>query len=85
MAMEWRLLDLYVDLNENSVFLNPAIQRARMEGLVPDTVTFCSIKKIGISLGRADSGGRPGQRGNHRESALFGEHSLFPGYRSGRG
>ncbi len=51
MAKEWRLLDLYVDLNENSVFLNPAIQRARMEGLVPDTVTFCSLKKIGISLG----------------------------------
>jgi lipoate-protein ligase A len=51
MAKEWRLLDLYVDLNENSAFLNPAIQRARVEGLVPDTVTFCSIKKIGISLG----------------------------------
>ena len=51
MAKEWRLLDLYVDLNENSAFLNPAVQRARMEGLVPDTVTFCSIKKIGISLG----------------------------------
>jgi len=51
MSQEWRLLDLYVDLNENSVFLNPAIQRARMEGQVPDTVTFCSMKKIGISLG----------------------------------
>lgn len=51
MTQEWRLLDLYVDLNENSVFLTPAIQRARMEGHVPDTVTFCSFKKIGISLG----------------------------------
>jgi len=51
MAKEWRLLDLYVDLNENSAFLNPALQRARMERLVPDTVAFCSIKKIGISLG----------------------------------
>jgi len=51
MAKEWRLLDLYVDLNENSVFLNPAIQRARMEGRVADTVVFCSMKKIGISLG----------------------------------
>jgi lipoate-protein ligase A len=51
MSKEWRLLDLYVDLNENSVFLNPAIQRARMEGHVPDTITFCSLKKIGISLG----------------------------------
>jgi len=51
MGKEWRLLDLYVDLNENSVFLNPAIQRARMEGHVPDTVSFCSLKKIGISLG----------------------------------
>jgi len=51
MSKEWRLLDLYVDLNENSVFLNPAIQRARMEGRVPDTVVFCSMKKIGISLG----------------------------------
>ena len=51
MGKEWRLLDLYVDLNENSVFLNPAIQRARLEGHVPDTVAFCSFKKIGISLG----------------------------------
>ena len=51
MAKEWRLLDLYVDLNENSAFLNPTIQRARMEGRVPDTATFCSIRKIGISLG----------------------------------
>jgi lipoate-protein ligase A len=51
MAKEWRLIDLYVDLNENSAFLNPAIQRARMEGRAPDTVTFCSIKKIAISLG----------------------------------
>jgi lipoate-protein ligase A len=51
MSQEWRLLDLYVDLNENSVFLTPAIQRARIEGKVPDTVTFCSLKKIGISLG----------------------------------
>lgn len=51
MAEEWRLLDLYVDLIENSVFLNPAIQRARVEGHVPDTVVFCSFKKIGISLG----------------------------------
>jgi len=51
MSKEWRLLDLYVDLNENSVFLNPAIQRARIEGRVPDTVAFCSIRKIGISLG----------------------------------
>jgi lipoate-protein ligase A len=51
MAKEWRLLDLYVDLNDNSAFLNPAIQRARMEGRAPDTVAFCSLKKIGISLG----------------------------------
>ncbi len=51
MGKEWRLLDLYVDLNENSVFLNPAIQRARLEGHVPDTIAFCSFKKIGISLG----------------------------------
>jgi len=51
MSKEWRLLDLYVDLNENSAFLNPAIQRARVEGVVPDTVAFCSFKKIGISLG----------------------------------
>jgi len=51
MNKEWRLLDLYVDLNENSAFLNPAIQRARIEGLVPDTVAFCHFKKIGISLG----------------------------------
>jgi lipoate-protein ligase A len=51
MSKEWRLLDLYVDLNENSAFLNPAIQRARMEGRVPDTVAFCHMKKIGISLG----------------------------------
>jgi len=51
MSKEWRLLDLYVDLNENSAFLNPAIQRARMEGVVSDTVAFCSFKKIGISLG----------------------------------
>jgi len=51
MNEEWRLLDLYVDLNETSVFLNPAIQRARIEGRVPDTVAFCIIKKIGISLG----------------------------------
>jgi lipoate-protein ligase A len=51
MSQEWRLVDLYVDLNENSAFLNPAIQRARTEGKVPDTVTFCSLRKIGISLG----------------------------------
>ncbi|MDI6754967.1 MAG: hypothetical protein QME78_11325 [Thermodesulfobacteriota bacterium] len=51
MSKEWRLLDLYVDINENSAFLNPAIQRARMEGQAPDTVAFCSMKKIGISLG----------------------------------
>jgi lipoate-protein ligase A len=51
MSLEWRLLDIYVDLNENSVFLTPAIQRARMEGKVPDTVIFCALKKIGISLG----------------------------------
>ena len=50
MSKEWRLLDLYVDLNENSFFLNPAIQRARIEGRVPDTVAFCSIRKIGISI-----------------------------------
>jgi lipoate-protein ligase A len=51
MSQEWRLLDLYTDLKENSVFLTPAIQRARIEGKVPDTVTFCSLKRIGISLG----------------------------------
>jgi len=51
MAKEWRLLDLYVDLNENSAFLNPALQRARMERLVPDTVAFCCIKKSGFPWG----------------------------------
>jgi lipoate-protein ligase A len=50
---QWRYLDLYVNSYADATMcINPAIARARGEGLVPDTIVVYSHRKNSIVMGR---------------------------------
>ena len=49
----WRYLDLYVhSYADATMCINPAIARAKGEGLVPDTIAVYSHRKNSVIVGR---------------------------------
>lgn len=52
-ARKWRYLDLYVSSYADATMcINPAIARARGEGIVPDTLAVYSHRKNSVVMGR---------------------------------
>lgn len=49
---EWRLLDLYMNsYPEASAGIAPSIAKARMEGVVPDTLALVNFRRPGVVMG----------------------------------